>query len=68
MGGIIARASLKYLKKYENQFGFYCSLGTPHLGYQNGTDNIIKAGMWLMRKFMKHHKSLDQLTMSDGLG
>lgn len=65
MGGIIARASLKYLKVYENQLGFFCSLSSPHLGYMNGTDNMIKAGFWVMRKMMKESKSLDQLAMVD---
>lgn len=53
MGGIIARASLKHLKEYEKQFGFFCSLSSPHLGYLNGTDGMIKAGLWVMRKMMK---------------
>jgi hypothetical protein len=53
MGGIVVRAALKYLKAFENQFGFYCSLSSPHLGYMNGTDSMIKAGMWVMRKFTK---------------
>ena len=65
MGGIIARAALKYLKGYENQLGFFCSLSSPHLGYMNGTDNMIKAGFWVMRKMMKESKSLDQLAMVD---
>lgn len=65
MGGIIARASLKYLKDYEKQLGFYCSLSSPHLGYMNGTDSMIKAGLWVMRKMMKESKSLDQLSMVD---
>jgi hypothetical protein len=53
MGGIIARASLKYLSDFENQYGFYCSLSSPHLGYRVGTDGMIKAGLWVMRKIMK---------------
>lgn len=65
MGGIIARASLKYLEEYKGQFGFFCSLSSPHLGYLNGTDNMIKAGMWFMKKMMKQSKSLDQLSMTD---
>jgi hypothetical protein len=31
----------------------------------NGTDSMIKAGLWVMRKWMKESKSLDQLSMSD---
>jgi triacylglycerol esterase/lipase EstA (alpha/beta hydrolase family) len=62
MGGVIARASLKYLAKFKDQLGFYCSLSTPHLGYLNGVDNKIKAGLWVIRKW-KPIKSLDQLSM-----
>jgi triacylglycerol esterase/lipase EstA (alpha/beta hydrolase family) len=57
MGGIIARAALKHLGSFQNQFGFYCSLGTPHLGYLNGVDGLIKVGLWALRKW-KTIKSL----------
>lgn len=53
MGGIIARAALPHLKEFWGQFGFYCSLSSPHLGYLSGADNMIKAGLWVMRKMMK---------------
>jgi len=62
MGGIIARASLKHLTKYKEQLGFFCSLSSPHLGYLNGVDNKIKAGLWVLRKW-KPITSLDQLSM-----
>jgi hypothetical protein len=62
MGGIIARASLRHLKDFEKQFGFYFSLSSPHLGYLNGVDLKIKAGLWFMRKTNKV-LSLDQLSM-----
>lgn len=64
MGGVIARSSLRYLEKYDNQLGFFLSLSTPHLGYLNGVDTMIKTGLWFMRK-MNKTKSLDQLTMED---
>lgn len=65
MGGIVARAGVKYLKKkYNNQFGFFCSLSSPHLGYLNGVDGMIKAGLWAILKF-KPIKSLQQLKMED---
>ena len=51
MGGIIARASLKYLKQFETRFGFYCSLSSPHLSYLNGVGGMIQAGLWLIRTF-----------------
>jgi len=62
MGGIIARASLIHLIKNDCQFGFYFSLSSPHLGYLNGVDTMIRAGLWFMRKMNKIH-SLDQLVM-----
>lgn len=65
MGGIIARASLKHLGDYDKQLGFFCSLSTPHLGYINCTDQVIKIGLWFMRKVMKEATSLDQLSMND---
>ncbi len=64
MGGIIARSSLAHLQQYSKQFGFYLSLSSPHLGYLNGVDMMIKAGLWFMRKTNKA-LSLDQLTMED---
>lgn len=65
MGGIIARAGIKYLKEdYFNQFGFFCSLSSPHLGYLNGVGSMIKAGLWAILKF-KSIPSLEQLTMGD---
>lgn len=44
--------------------GFFYSLSTPHLGYLNGVDTMIKAGLWVMRK-MNKIVSLDQLAMED---
>lgn len=64
MGGVIARASLRHLQKYKEQLGFYCSLSSPHLGYLNGVDNKIKAGLWVLRKW-KPIVSLDQLSMEE---
>lgn len=64
MGGIIARASLKYLEKYQYHFGFFCSLSTPHLGYLNGVDGLIKVGLWALRRW-KTILSLEQLSMEE---
>jgi len=64
MGGIIARAALVHLGKYKNQLGFFFSLSSPHLGYLNGVDTMIKTGLWFMRK-MDKVKSLDQLSLED---
>jgi hypothetical protein len=69
MGGIIARAGIKYLSLSSsfmnfNRFGFFCTLSSPHLGYLNGVDGMIKAGLWAILKF-KTILSLQQLTMND---
>lgn len=65
MGGLIARASLKYIsEKFKNQFGFFCSLSSPHLGYLHGVDGMIKAGLWAILKF-KPILSLQQMNMED---
>lgn len=52
MGGLIARACLKYLPPDIKKFGFYCSIATPHLGYKNG--GLVEAGLWFLRKFIKN--------------
>lgn len=64
MGGIIARACLAHIPQFRKQLGFFFSLSTPHLGYLNGVDAKIKAGLWFMRK-MNKVTSLDQLAMED---
>lgn len=65
MGGVVARAGIKYMPKYyKNQYGFFCSLSSPHLGYLTGVDGMIKAGLWAILKF-KPITSLQQLTMDD---
>ena len=64
MGGIIARSSLKHLPKKFDKFGFYCSLSSPHLGYLNGVDQKIMAGLWVIDK-IKPVLSLKQLSMKD---
>ena len=64
MGGIIARASLKHLTKYEKNLGFFCSFGSPHIGYLNGVDTMIQTGLWFLNQWNKI-KSLEQLSMMD---
>jgi alpha-beta hydrolase superfamily lysophospholipase len=64
MGGVIARAALPHLCMYKKQMGFFFSLSSPHLGYLNGVDTMVKTGLWVMRK-MNKIKSLDQLSMED---
>lgn len=65
MGGVVARTAVKNLiKNYFDQFGFFCSLSSPHLGYLSGVDGMIKAGLWAILKF-KPIRSLQQLKMDD---
>lgn len=53
MGGIIARATIPHLYKYKHQFGFFCSLSSPHIGYLNGVSGLIKVGLWAIKKWKK---------------
>lgn len=63
MGGLIARACFKFLpKSLDDQYGFFCSLSSPHLGYLNGVDGMIKAGLWAILK-LKTILSLQQMKM-----
>jgi hypothetical protein len=64
MGGIVARASLKFLSVFHQRMGFYWSLGSPHLGYLNGVGGMVKAGLWFFTS-LKPVKSLSQLSMED---
>lgn len=64
MGGVIARAALQHLDRFRQQMGFFFSLSSPHLGYLNGVDTMVKTGLWFMRK-MNKLKSLDQLSLED---
>ena len=64
MGGVIARSAIPHLEKYRHQMGFFCSLSSPHLGYLNGVNGLIKVGLWAIRKF-KNIQSLSQLSMEE---
>jgi len=44
MGGIILRYICNKISKFDLLYG-YVSLGTPHLGYLQGINNLIKAGI-----------------------
>ncbi len=61
MGGLIIRAALPHLSKYQNKMYTYLSLGSPHLGYQYSDSKLIEAGIWLLKKWRKS-KSLAQLS------
>ena len=64
LGGLIIRASLPHLEEYKAKFFTYMSLGSPHLGYMYNSNQLLNAGMWLLKKW-KNSKSLTQLSMTD---
>lgn len=53
LGGIIIRASLKYLMAFKDKMHLYISLSSPHLGYMYNSNRIIDAGMWVLKKWSK---------------
>ena len=57
LGGLIIRASLPHLEEYKAKFFTYMSLGSPHLGYMYNSNQLLNAGMWLLKKW-KNSKSL----------
>ena len=48
----------------KDQFHFYMSLGSPHLGYMRKGSKLIDAGIWLIKKMSKT-QSLQQLSFED---
>lgn len=64
LGGIIIRASLRYLKLYKKYFHTFMTLSTPHLGFLYDTKMIVNVGIWLLKKYKKS-KCLSQLSFSD---
>jgi len=64
LGGLIIRAALPYLDKFQDKMHGYLSLCTPHLGYMYKSSKIINAGLWVLKKWKKS-QSLAQLSMTD---
>lgn len=64
LGGLIIRASLKYLQLYKHNFCLYISLCTPHIGYLYHTSKLITTSMWVMN-MVKKDQSMIELTMND---
>lgn len=65
MGGIVLRASLKYLSiGMKKMLHTYISMGVPHLGYFSGTDFCVEKGLNLIN-FLKPILSLKQLSGKD---
>ncbi|CAD8093265.1 unnamed protein product [Paramecium sonneborni] len=64
LGGVIIRASLPYLDKYQDKMYTYISLSSPQLGYFYNASKIVDAGMWVLKQWRKS-KCLEQLQMTD---
>ena len=64
MGGLIVRAALPHLDKYQDKFHGFLSLVAPHLGYMYKTSKLFSTGLWVMSKW-KQSQSKNQLRMDD---
>ncbi len=64
LGGVIIRAALPYLKKFQDKMENFITFSSPHLGYMYASNTIVNAGMWVLKRWRKS-KCLEQLTMSD---
>lgn len=64
MGGVIVRAAIPHLRKYSEKFYSFISFSSPHLGFLYGSSNLVDAGLWVMKKFMKI-ESIKQLSLKD---
>jgi len=64
MGGLIIRASLRYLQLYKNLFECYVSVCSPHMGYLYHTSKIVTTSIWVMNQ-IKKDRSMIELSMSD---
>ncbi|KAM3137451.1 hypothetical protein pb186bvf_010424 [Paramecium bursaria] len=64
LGGIVIRASLKYLDYLKDTFYTYISLASPHVGYASSTSQLIDTGMWMIQKWNKC-LTLSQLNQTD---
>ena len=50
IGGMVVRAALPHLERYQHKMYSLVTLGTPHLGYLVNTKTVIKSGFWFLRK------------------
>lgn len=53
LGGLIIRASLKYLQLYKTKFKSFITLCSPHLSYIHHTSKLVTTSLWLMNKLRK---------------
>ena len=64
MGGLIVRAALPHLEKYQDKMHGFLSLCAPHLGYMYKTSKLFSTGMWFLSKW-KGSLAMNQLQMDD---
>lgn len=64
LGGIIARACLKYLQSHKSRFNNFVTICSPHLGYLYHSSTLISTSLWILNK-VKKDPSMIELTMSD---
>lgn len=64
LGGIIARACLKYLQSHKDRLNSFVSICSPHLGYLYHSSTLISTSLWILNK-VKKDPSMIELTMSD---
>ena len=64
LGGIIARASLKYLQLHRGRFNQFVTIGSPHLGYLYHSSTLISTSLWILNKVRKD-PSMIEITMED---
>ncbi|CAI2384977.1 unnamed protein product [Moneuplotes crassus] len=67
LGGLVFRASLKYLKKWidlDERLNMFITMGTPHCGYVHTSSSLLSTGMWFAEKFSKN-PIISQIRLSD---
>jgi pimeloyl-ACP methyl ester carboxylesterase len=64
LGGVIGRASLKYLQLHKDKFNHFISLCSPHLGYLYHSSTLISTSLWILN-MVKKDPSMIELTLSD---
>lgn len=60
LGGIIGRASLRYLDVYRSKMNIFVTFSSPHLGTFLSENKFVKLGLWYLTKVNKN-KMLEQL-------
>lgn len=64
LGGLIIRAALPLLEKYQDKFHGFLTLCSPHLGYMYKSSKLFTTGMWVLKSWKKSIV-LNQLSMTD---